>query len=70
MSNKTKHTIHNNGVDKTFVWDFENDLRMSNNFNAPEGHVYELSKGDLPSKAFTEAYYSPNSVFLKAVGER
>lgn len=70
MSNKTIPTIHNNGVDKTFVWDFQDELQKSNNFDAPEGHVYELSKGELPSKAFTEAYYSPNSVFLKAVGER
>lgn len=69
-NNKVRPVIRNNGVDEAFVWDFEEDLQQSNNFGAPEGYVYELSKGELPSKSFTEDYYSPNSAFLKAVGER
>lgn len=62
--------VINNGVPEWIASTVESDLFQNNYYGAPDDYQFTVSPGDLPAKDFMEAYYGPNSVFLKAVGER
>jgi hypothetical protein len=62
--------VINNGVPEWIASTVESDLFQNNYYGAPDDYQFVVSPGDHPAKDFNRIYYDPNSVFLKAVGER